>query len=226
MTSHAEAIQEQFRDMESAELVERAQGGTLTSESQALAELELQHRGISLDRLPADIVDALESTVQPTKTRPWIRYWARFVDLYIVVFYTLLVIVLVPVLRESNNPLMPLAIAFSWVFLEPLVLRYTGTTLGKWLLGVRVVLASGQPMTYRQAFVRTFRVWWRGLAAGMPIVMFFTLVVAYRRLKDRGVTSWDEDGGFVVTHQPVRILRALVAVGIVAGAYLLMNWPV
>ena len=69
-------------------------------------------------------------------------------------------------------------------------------------------------MKYLDAFERCQRVWWRGLATGLPLVSLVTLVEAYLRLKREGISSWDRDGGFVVSHGPIRAYRVLLFFGL------------
>jgi hypothetical protein len=66
-------------------------------------------------------------------------------------------------------------------------------------------------------------VWIRGLAFGLPLVPIVTQVIAYRRLKAQGQTSWDADGGYVVTHprqgaaQQFTIIAIVVLILVLAG---------
>ena len=53
-----------------------------------------------------------------------------------------------------------------------------------------------------------------GLALGLPLISLGLGFQAQERLTDDGATSWDEDGGFVITHRPVNAWQiALMAVG-------------
>ena len=65
---------------------------------------------------------------------------------------------------------------------------------------IKVSLASGEPISIWHALERIFNVWWRGLGAGLPIVYLITMSIAYNRLKKNGITSWDKDSGFSITH--------------------------
>ncbi len=62
------------------------------------------------------------------------------------------------------------------------------------------------------ALNRSFKVWWRGFGAGIPIITLFTLSNADRRLTEDSITSWDQEGGFVVAHEKIGVLRLVVAV--------------
>lgn len=173
--------------------------------------------------------DLLNSQVGGTSTeasassaRPWVRYWARAVDLYLaslaggvaagIVFPSALS-------WEGSALLFGLSIVFAWVFVEALLLSTVGFTPGKWLFRTRVVTNSGAKPDYFLALSRSLRVWWRGLAGGLPVVSLVTIIVAHGHLTKNGLTTWDRDGGFIVTHErigPTRIVLALAFLWIIA----------
>ena len=102
-------------------------------------------------------------------------------------------------------------ILLMWVFVEPLCLVVFKTTPGRWLLRTKLA-APGSEITYGKALARSLKVWWRGMAMGVPFVSFFTLLHAYRKLGRTGTTSWDLEGGFVVEHSPVGIGRTVAVI--------------
>jgi len=61
------------------------------------------------------------------------------------------------------------------------------------------------------ALSRSFKVWWRGLAAGFPFINLLTLTHAETDLNTDSITSWDREGGFIVTHEKIGILRLVIA---------------
>ena len=70
---------------------------------------------------------------------------------------------------------------------------------------------------------RSFSVWSRGFGLGIPIVTLFTFVMAYNKLVDRGITSWDRRLLTNVEHEPVGFIRGLIAIiVIVAIAFLVL----
>jgi hypothetical protein len=152
--------------------------------------------------------------------RPWVRYWARFIDISIFSFiFTLMLGMVVPNIFNSNldsyaqNAIaIGLISVFVWVFVEAFWLSSFGTTPGKWLLKIRLSLASGKSIKYSQALVRSFKVWARGYACGFPLVNIITYIVAYIRLNKNGITSWDREENFVVTHEKIGAPRILVII--------------
>src|SRR5215475_14923420 len=154
------------------------------------------------------------------QTRPWVRYWARSIDIALVC-----IIVGIPigaVLPDGlNNRLVDLLILFLaltlWIPIEAALIATFGRTPGKALLRVRVSNKNGSNLSFGQALSRSFGVWLKGLGTGLiPFVTLATLLVAHNRLSKNGVTTWDRDGRFKVTHGEVGIVRTLIAIGIFA----------
>ena len=152
--------------------------------------------------------------------RPWVRYFARYFD------YMLLgsacgaaLIASVPSGGESEYGYLVLSAGslVIWIFIEATLLSIWGTTPGKWLLSTKVRTSSGERLSYREALWRSYMVFFRGMGLFIPIVSFVTLIIAYSALKADGVSSWDRDGGFTITHGKIRIRRILVAIYIFIG---------
>ena len=125
-----------------------------------------------------------------------------------------LVKVLVPEVlsAERSDAIFSLAIPFLWIFVESLLLSTFGTTPGKSLFKVTLVLPTGSSPSLQQALSRSFKVWVRGLGLGLPFVNVVTLVFAHHRLKKNSQTSWDLEGGFTITHSRIGLFRILIAV--------------
>jgi hypothetical protein len=100
---------------------------------------------------------------------------------------------------------------FEWVFVESSLLSFFGTTPGKSIFRTRLVLGQSQSIPYSIALSRSFKVWWRGLGAGFPVVNLFTLTNADNSLTEDSITSWDREGGFVVTHEKIGSPRLVIA---------------
>jgi uncharacterized RDD family membrane protein YckC len=155
-----------------------------------------------------------------TQTRPWVRYWARSIDIALIC-----IIVGIPIGAvlpdELNNRLVDQLIQFLamtlWIPIEAALIATFGCTPGKALLRVRVSNKNGSNLSFGQALSRSFGVWLMGLGTGLiPLVTLVTSLLAYNRLLKNGVTTWDRDGRFMVTHRKVGIVRTLVAIGIFA----------
>lgn len=149
--------------------------------------------------------------------RPWVRYWARIIDIIFWAFPGgLLLGLFAPHFVTNPDPgqdyLVGIVVMFMWVFVEPLCLVVFGTTPGKSLLRIRLVYTGADKLSYGTALARSMKVWWRGLAAGVPLISLFTLITAYQRLQRNHRTSWDAEGGFVVQHGRIGAVRVIVTV--------------
>lgn len=170
------------------------------------------------------------------QVRPWVRGAARLIDFWFV-YYTFCFLAGVigcvvcylfgiPLSRPINNisniensqisPLGALSL-FIWVFVESLLLSTWGTTPGKWLLKINLRDSAGKKLTFKNALSRSFSVWWRGIGIGLfaPI----TLIIADIKIRKKGITSWDRDGNFTVTHDDVGILRSMIAVLLICSIF-------
>jgi len=167
------------------------------------------------------------------QVRPWIRYWARLIDMTIFAILQIIVIVLIlsilnkleinmNFLDEIPDLIFNIVIGFLYIFVEPIFFVIWGTTVGKALLKIRVRHKDGRKLSYKDALQRTFLVLFLGQGAGFPIISIITHIVAYNRLKKQGITSWDESENYVVTHQILGKVRAtlLIAIPIVIFLFL------
>jgi hypothetical protein len=165
------------------------------------------------------------------EVRPWVRYWARMIDCWMAAL-------VLPFLLGMTHPLLAqwlLAFPwsdylfgaltlFGWVFVEAALLSGWGSTPGKWLLRISVRDSHGQRLTFRAALERTLDIWWRGLALGIPLLSFFTMLLALGTLTRTGVTSWDARGGYVVTHGKIGWLRIVLTVLFAIGLLSILFW--
>jgi hypothetical protein len=152
--------------------------------------------------------------------RPWVRYWARMTDNVLFAILLGLSALWPPIAAAADkipDRALGLLLLFSWVFVEAALLATIGTTPSKWLLRTTIKSGSGQPLSYSRSLFRSFNVWLRGLGIGFPLATLITNIVAYNRLTRTGTTSWDEDGGFVIRHGTIGVVRVLAAMFINVG---------
>ena len=152
------------------------------------------------------------------QVRPWVRYFARTSDYF---FFSMtfggIAMMLVPALAEMNDNVLGLLSLFIYNFIEPVMLAVFGTTPFKALLGVRVRNQDGSKLSYGRGLRRTFLLWFRGVGLGIPLVGLFTCIHSYKVLNRDGITSWDADGNFSVTHKEIKwwqwLILGVIAVG-------------
>ena len=158
--------------------------------------------------------------------RPWVRYWARFLDnLLILPIIALLFGIsdsyfthkIIDFLHKTHVYLFYIFCVISEIFVEAALLSTWGYTPGKWLLKVKVRDVFGEKITYIKALKRAVSVFIFGLGGGIPILSIFTLATAYKQLTNDKITIWDKKGCFVVTHRTIGFLRAAVAIVLIIG---------
>ncbi|MDA9114806.1 RDD family protein [Burkholderiaceae bacterium] len=168
---------------------------------------------------------------------PWRRLFARTVDtltagllLFLLLFIPLTFGVMLAMPERGAGfadaifqPFIgSILLSLVWAPAESVLLSLYGTTPGKWLFGMRVVHPNGGMLSYPDALKRSFLVFLQGLGLGIPVVVWFTQLFAYRRLTKTGTTLWDRSTNAVVLHKKWGILRALVCTVAVLGLLILI----
>lgn len=154
-------------------------------------------------------------------SRPWPRFWARFIDNLIFVPLFGFGIGLWAVLYAPDIYLQIVTMngVLFGILLLPLVALFlalclivVGTTPGKAIVGVRVPVGQGRN---RIGFYlsREFKVWAAGLGLGIPFVALFTQVRQYRLLAAGKAASYDEGNPEIIANpSKVRMAASIVVV--------------
>lgn len=170
-----------------------------------------------------DEVNWDDYTPSGPQVRPWVRYWARTADLLVFIMLAGMVVGLIhPEWAEANDTVFGLVLLVAYNFVEALMLSVWGNTPMKWILGVRVRDRSGRKLGYSAALGRCFKVWIKGEGLGIPLVSLITHITAYNTLANHGVTSWDREGGFTVSHRKIVWWRWVLLAAVMAGIISLM----
>lgn len=147
--------------------------------------------------------------------RPWVRYWARTLDFLI---FSLLAGGLIgyfaPEAVIMPEVMFELVLLLAYNFVEPAMFALWGNTPIKAFFRIRVRNQQGLKLSYGEALRRNFHIWIRGNGMGIPLVSLFTLISSYSQLSNRGITPWDANGGFRVSHQKVEWWRWVLFFGI------------
>jgi hypothetical protein len=91
-----------------------------------------------------------------------------------------------------------------------LCIGLTGSSLGKWIFGVSITDANERPIGIKTAFQREVMVWFRGLGIGIPIISLFTLITAFKTLKQDRKTSWDRDLSLKAVYRPATTIQMVL----------------
>jgi len=144
------------------------------------------------------------------------RFWARMVDLNIHIAIALLFLYVAnfDIGAILTTPWLILFILISWIPFDAALIRYHGTTPGKWLLGIRVSNDDGTPLSGKQSGWRASRVVVAGLGLGLPYVMPLCMFISYWITRRIGRPIWDHIGGHVMHFRPIRFTRYFAVAGV------------
>ena len=138
---------------------------------------------------------------------PWRRFFARWLDVMLETWGGMALVACLGLAFsfDFSGPAQLIAIeiltiAISVVVIDAAMLSSFGTTPGKWMMGVHVRNFDGSMLTFRQAVARNVGVVVIGY--GLFVLFFITWLVSFQRLIQRGKTTWDEMGDYVVTTSP------------------------
>ena len=147
------------------------------------------------------------------QVRPWVRYGARMFDMYLFSIPAVFILsAIFPSILNMPEIVFGMLLTFIWVFVEASLLFTLGTTPGKSLFKITLRSSAEEKLSFSSAFNRSFTVWWKGLGLGFPIASLITLIIAHRTLSREGITSWDREGKFKITHSRIGSLRVIAAI--------------
>src|SRR5690348_2721117 len=94
------------------------------------------------------------------RIRPWVRYWARFIDIYLWFMLVNFIIEISHLSINIPNIIVAIAVGLSvvlvifmlWALIEAILLSKWGYTPGKWLLKATVTDKNGGRLTFEKAF--------------------------------------------------------------------------
>lgn len=151
---------------------------------------------------------ARDTTVSGSAPHPWIRFFARSIDMCLA-----FAAVCGAALKLHVSPYVTGGVMVAgWVFLEAAMIAIFGTTPGKLLLGVYVRRHDGKHLTYQQALRRSVEVWLVGMGLGLPVISLIAEVMAHLDLNHNGASTWDRRRCLIVHHDHCAPARAAAAV--------------
>ena len=153
---------------------------------------------------------------------PWRRYFARCFDGQIgVTMIAMPFIFIIASIKEDltmpfgSNWLISLVSYALYIFVEALLIKLTGTTFGKFAMGIKIITSSyNRNYTYLQLVKRGFLVLVKGLAFNIPVANIITMVVAMNYVGDdkSGQASWDFDCGTLVAYKKFEAINYILIV--------------
>lgn len=173
-------------------------------------------RGYELDDTDLDVDSAISMPEARLLARPWPRYWARTFDIILIGFVVYFIMGLLGwggsgSDNRSEDQALGLLVLPVVLLLDAVVLAAFGQTLGKALLGIRVESSDGERLSLATTLRRAARIWFFGMAAGIPIIAIGTMGRNYSKVRNAELTSWDEDEETRVLDFSSNLWRTLLA---------------
>lgn len=226
-SKHADDIQLQQKAQEKIKEIDNAYEKILLSLSQipidenesVQAEKSANIGTQQLARQPQEESSIYQKGFQ--KPRPWVRFWARTLDLNIFLLLSSVLIGFLygflyalinkeaPSFSDTILVLILLGLPIAFV-IDAISMTLFGNTPGKAILRTSVTNADGSKLSFRDALLRNMRVYFSGYGLGIPLVQFVTFIVAYNKLTNKGKTAWDEKHNFIVSHGHIGGGRVLI----------------
>lgn len=153
-----------------------------------------------------------------SSARPWVRLFARSIDLCIWGFLIKELLKLISIstyedlLSIANGYVINAVIYVLWIFVEGFTISKFGYTFGKWLLNIHVRNCDGTRLNTKTSLKRVLGVWIYGEGLGIPVLSFVTYIMSYFYLKNNKITKWDKKLSVEVKHTRVGLIRCLIAI--------------
>ena len=159
----------------------------------------------------------LTGDMQPRHFIPWRRFFARYLDY--MVYETIWMIFSAVVLNQNlGGNTTPIETVFQslmglllMMVVEPVLLSRFGTTIGKWILGIRVTDNEGEKLSYASALERTGKVIWHGMRVRIPIYELFSNYKCFNAYMNGETLAWEWDSELTVKDEAYWRIGAMVA---------------
>ncbi len=137
---------------------------------------------------------------------PWRRYFARGLDHSIYFCISLIpTLFLESVLELSFSIMITVACLDAFLFcpiINALIIGYSGSSIGKAILGIKILDSNYNVIGFKRAFKREWMVLIRGFGLCLPSISWITNAISYYSLYKYGITSWDRDLNLKVLYKP------------------------
>lgn len=213
LSNHIQMLEQQIDSAEKAKIVCSEMRKTCVKYD----TLDAQYYMELLEKEPSAKTDTAFQESLVRQYHPARRFFARFLDyLLLEILLELILIVFIRV-RPYGAPLtliIKFAIPFASVIISSVLLRYFGTTPGKWLFGLSVRSENGNLLTYNAAFNRECGVLQWGYGYGLPVYSIIRLIMSGISYKSQD-PPWDNYSEYCYHSWTRKRKMALVATIIV-----------
>ncbi|WP_341790362.1 RDD family protein [Rickettsia endosymbiont of Polydrusus tereticollis] len=170
-----------------------------------------------------------------TASYAWRRFFARGVDC---LFYWYLVNLTLKIInyafsvnyfytikdKLNNNYFIQWVVTtYIWLFVNAFLMHYFGNTLGKKILGIKVLESNNMEPSLIRLIKREFLVLLKGMALGIPIISLIPTFLSYKKLIKFQNTSWDTKMNFKIIYRKQSLLITLIIIFVYIIFFELLN---
>lgn len=161
----------------------------------------------------------------PQVFNPWRRFLARMFDLFLYrILWTAFLAFVVHINMGARSGFGSLFDSFVSIvlmlLLEPLWLKFLGTTPGKAIFGLKIEGADGRHLDYGEAFERTWSVIGTGMGYEIPIYNLVRQWKSYQLCIDNEPQPWDESISYSI--KDTKVHRALLFIVASVASFVLL----
>ena len=186
--------------------------GLMCRDRAEYSTLDAAHYLNELEAVSGSVPAELETDTLPQVTAPWKRYFARLIDSWI---YSLILNAFLCLVWHNNSAEFHLGMSvFTWlagmglmILLEPAMLSSAGTTPGKFIFGLSVTGQDGSPLTWSEAWSRTWLVLHRGFGFYIPVYHLIRLYSSYKSCVKEEYLEWEENTVLILKKRPIHCLH-------------------
>ncbi len=166
----------------------------------------------------------------PAPVHPFRRFFARWCDLhlYLAAFWIAVWTSGRDVATALASPWVLLLLFIPWALIEAAFLHKTGTTPGKWLLGLSVTEPDGSRLSILAAWKRSMLVLFAGVGMGMAPISWICQALSLFAIWRHRRTLWDQAGKHRVhgsTLRPARVVLFAVLLITSLQLQVAVTWP-
>jgi uncharacterized RDD family membrane protein YckC len=164
----------------------------------------------------------------PDKRTPWRRFFARYLDgfIYSVIWFAFLQLVFNVNMsaRSTGEKLLDgITIALMMLFLEPALLAWFGTTIGKYILGLRVGYNDNRRLSYVEALSRTWTMFLRGMGLNLPIYNIVRQWKSYKACVEGETLEWELNSSITLKDKKVWRIAAYISLYLIIIGVLVLT---
>ncbi len=213
LSDHLEKLESDRIDIENSQKICKA----MCSDKAQYQTLDAQHYLDEIESLTQKPVPEPEPDYVMVAISPWRRFFARSLDfaLYSVLWNMFCAVVLNVNMGNRSlgeSFLDVIVVMLLMIFIEPAMLLLFGTTVGKWVLGMRVTDNNCQRLTYSEALHRTLKVLWCGMGFNIPIYCLVRQWKSYRACKNWETLDWEYESTITLKDESAWRIWGYVAI--------------